>query len=273
MTALERIVFAVLVLAVAGGGYWWWKSQQNPAPMPPPAAVTTPVAPAPVPEAAAEGTIQHPIERAPVGAETEPPKPLPKLADSDAAATDALASVSPQQKAPDFLVPKTLIRHIVATVDNLPRDKVSMNLWPVKPTGGAFLVASSPNGKVIAPANNARYTPYVRWLEALDAKKVASVYVRFYPLFQEAYKDLGYPKGYFNDRLITVIDHLLATPEVSGAIRLEQPKVLYEFADPQLKATSAGQQILLRMGSENALKVKAKLRDLRKEVARQAPKG
>jgi hypothetical protein len=271
MTALERIVFAVLVLAVAGGGYWWWKSQQSPAPLPPPAAITTPSAPA-APEAA-EGTIQHPIEQAPVGGDTEPAKPLPKLADSDAAAGDALANVSPQQKLPDFVVPKMLVRHIVATVDNLPRDKVSMNLWPVKPTGGAFLVATTPNGKVIAPTNSARYTPYVRWIEALDAKKVALVYARFYPLFQEAYKDLGYPKGYFNDRLIVVIDHLLATPEVSGAIRLEQPKVLYEFADPQLKATSAGQQILLRMGHENALKVKAKLRELRKEVARQAPKG
>ena len=136
-----------------------------------------------------------------------------------------------------------------------------------------MIVASTRDGKVIAPENSARYAPYMRLMEAVDAKKAAAVYVRFYPLFQEAYRDLGYPKGYFNDRLIVVIDHLLATPEVHGQIRLEQPKVLYEFADPLLKATSSGQQILLRIGHENSVKVKAKLRELRREIARQNPKG
>jgi hypothetical protein len=272
MTALERIVFAVLVLAVAAGGYWWWRSQQTPAPPPPPPAVAPAATPTAPPVADAEPSVQHPIEQAPVGSESEKPKPLPKLAESDAAATEALASVF-NGKVPDLFVPKNLIRQIVATVDNLPRDKVAMKLWPVKPASGLMIVANTRDGKAIAPENSARYAPYVRLMEAVDAKKVAAVYVRFYPLFQEAYRDLGYPKGYFNDRLIVVIDHLLATPEVHGQIRLEQPKVLYEFADPMLKAASSGQQILLRMGPENSQKVKAKLRELRKEVARQNPKG
>ena len=49
-----------------------------------------------------------------------------------------------------------------------------------------------------------------------------------------------------------MIDHLLATPEIEGPIRLVQPKVLYEFADPELEARSAGQKLLLRMGAANA---------------------
>jgi len=269
MTALERIIFAVLVVAVIGGAYWWWKSQTPPEL--PVAPVATPAAPAPAtPEA--EPAIQHPIEQAPV-AGNEAPKPLPPLRDSDSAAADALASLMPQGQLPDFIITKLLVRHIVATVDNLPREKVAMNLWPVKPVTGLFMVADSPDGKVIAPGNSARYATYMRVMESLDMKKVAATYVHFYPLFQEAYKELGYPKGYFNDRLIVVIDHLLATPEASGALRLEQPKVLYEFADPVLKGTSAGQQILLRMGHDNEMKVKEKLRELRREVTKQAPKG
>ncbi|HUL63300.1 MAG TPA: DUF3014 domain-containing protein [Burkholderiaceae bacterium] len=268
MTALEKIVFAVLVLVVAGGAYWWWKSQ---APEPYPAAPVATPAPAPAP-AEPEPGIQHPIEQAPV-ASGEAPKPLPPLGESDQTAADALASALPQGKLPDFIITKLLVRHIVATVDNLPRDKVAMSLWPIKPTPGIFMVANTPDGKVIAPENSARYALYVRYLESLDAKKVAATYVRLYPLFQQAYKELGYPKGYFNDRLIAVIDHLLATPQVSGALRLEQPKVLYEFADPALKTTSAGQQILLRMGNENAMKVKAKLRELRSEITKQPLKG
>jgi hypothetical protein len=266
MTALEKIIFVVLVLAVAGGGYWWWRSQ-TPAPLP--VAPAAPPVAAPAPD---EQGVQHPIEQAPVASGAEAPKPLPALGESDAATIEALASLFPQNKLPEFLVPKSLIRHIVATVDNLPREKVSTNLWPLKPAGGIFVVANTPNGTVIAPENSARYTPYVKWMESIDSHKLAGVYFRFYPLFQEAYKELGYPKGYFNDRLVTVIDHLLATPEVPGAIRLEQPKVLYEYADPVLKATSSGQQILLRMGNDNAQRVKAKLRELRKEVTRQAPK-
>jgi hypothetical protein len=74
---------------------------------------------------------------------------------------------------------------------------------------------------------------------------------------------LGYPDKYFNDRAIEVIDHLLATPEVEGPLNLVQPRVLYEFADPKLERLSAGQKILLRMGPDHRLKLKAKLREIR----------
>ncbi|NIL96265.1 MAG: DUF3014 domain-containing protein, partial [Planctomycetales bacterium] len=58
----------------------------------------------------------------------------------------------------------------------------------------------------------------VKMLAALDTKQVVAVYRRLYPLFQEAYESLGYPNAYFNDRLIEVIDHLLATPQVSDPV-------------------------------------------------------
>lgn len=265
MTALEKIIFVVLVLAVAGGGYWYWRGQQ-----PAPLAVAPSAPPVASTPQEPEATIQHPIGQAPAG-DAQPP--LPALADSDGAAAEALAALVPGNKLPDFLITKSLVRHIVATVDNLPRDKVSMTLWPVKPPAGVLIAASTRDGKVIAMENGARYTPYVKWMESLDTQKLAAQYVRLYPLFQDAYKELGYPKGYFNDRLVAVIDHLLATPDLPGAVRVEQPKVLYEYSDPALKATSSGQQMLLRMGNDNAQKVKAKLRALRKEVTQQAPKG
>ncbi|OIQ76552.1 hypothetical protein GALL_417610 [mine drainage metagenome] len=45
-----------------------------------------------------------------------------------------------------------------------------------------------------------------------------------------------------------------------------QPKVLYQFADPKLEARSAGQKIMIRMGADNAAKVKAKLAEIRQEL-------
>jgi hypothetical protein len=90
--------------------------------------------------------------------------------------------------------------------------------------------------------------------------------VRAYPLFQRAYEELGYPGKYFNDRLMEALDDLLAAPELDGPLALEQPKVLYQFADPDLESRSAGQKILLRMGKANALRVKAKLLEIRRAL-------
>ena len=39
------------------------------------------------------------------------------------------------------------------------------------------------------------------------------------------------------------------------------------FADPELETRSAGQKIMLRIGGENAAQVKAKLREVRRELA------
>jgi hypothetical protein len=94
-------------------------------------------------------------------------------------------------------------------------------------------------------------------------------YKRYYPLYQDAYENLGHPPEYFNDRVIEVIDHLLATPELDGRIALTQPNVQYEFADPKLESRSAGQKALIRMGSDNARAVKNKLRELRSELVAQ----
>ena len=81
---------------------------------------------------------------------------------------------------------------------------------------------------------------------------------------------LGYPNAYFNDRAVAVIDELLTTPEPEQPIPLVRPHVLYEYADPELEALSAGQKLLLRMGPDHAARVKAVLAEIRQRIA-QAP--
>ena len=133
-----------------------------------------------------------------------------------------------------------LIRNIVATIDNLPRSKAAPRLLPVQPTSGALSTTNAGDNLVIAPDNSARYAPVVALVHAIDTKQLVAIYVRFYPLFQQAYRELGYPDGYFNDRLVAVIDHLLATPDVKPPIALVQPKVLYQYADPELGSAVSG---------------------------------
>ena len=153
-----------------------------------------------------------------------------------------------------------MVRHFVATVDNLSREQAPASAWPVQPTPQRFL-AGEPQGGIqtISPANAARYDGVVALAGSVDPAKAAGVYARLYPLFQQAYEELGYPGKYFNDRLIAVIDHLLPAPEPAGPVQVrlvevkgdvpsQRPWTRYEYADPQLEAMTSGQKIMVLHG-------------------------
>ncbi|TLY92287.1 MAG: DUF3014 domain-containing protein [Gammaproteobacteria bacterium] len=248
------VVAAVIALA----GWYWYASRQRPAPATP---VVAPAAPPPV---SAEPQIAHPIAADNAAGSAA----LPALNDSDPVVHDSLAGVLDRRAVEQFLVPQNVVRHLVATVDNLPRRKVAVELRPVKSTPGQTVIATQGEITTLSDANFERYAPLVRVLQATDVKALALVYQRLYPLFQQAYEDLGYPGKYFNDRLVEVIDHLLQAPEVPAPIKLVQPRVFYEYADADLEGRSAGQKLLIRMGPANARAIKAKLREFRAEIAK-----
>ncbi len=267
-------VLGAVLLAVAGAAWWWWQGSKPPAPPPPapPLARVPDMPPASGPAKAEPPRIEHPIEQAPAAAApAKDPPALPPLVESDSALRAAISKLIGEKSLLEFFHMRDIANRIVATVDNLPRAKVAQKVLPVRGPGGLLAIEGQGEARVIGAENAARYAAYLRVLEAVDSKQLAALYVRFYPLLQQAYRELGYPQGHFNDRLVTVIDHLLATPEVEGPIRLVQPKVLYEFADPALESRSAGQKLLLRMGAANAAAVKKKLRELRREVTASPP--
>lgn len=172
-----------------------------------------------------------------------------------------------------YLTPTNLVRNFVATIDNIPRQTWAAQRLPVKPPVGAFGTTQADADLVGNPANAMRYAPYVRLLESVDNTKLVALYVRNYPLFQEAYRELGYPRGNFNDRLVDALDTMIAAPEITGPIALTQPKVLYQFADSELEQLPAGQKLMLRMGAEHAKSVKQKLRELRRMLTAKGPGG
>lgn len=245
-----------LVLAAVVGFGLWYKFLFHPA-----APAPAPVAAQPPKPTPAEPAVSHPLPAGGGGNEA-----LPALNDSDPVVQDALTGVLGRPTVESLLVPQNIVRHIVVTVDNLPRKKLAADLRPVKPTAGQTVVSPQGDLIVLSEANFARYTTFVHAVQAADVKSLAAVYKRLYPLFQQAYEDLGYPGKYFNDRLVEVIDHLLETPEVAPPIQLEQPRVFYTFADASLEARSGGQKLLIRMGPANARLIKDKLRELRAEI-------
>jgi hypothetical protein len=247
----------VVVLAAIAAAYYWWFAR---APEAPPAPVQAPrqAAPAPAPEPA----IRYPL----ASPDPEAAKSLPTLEMSDSMMREALAGLIGDEAFAALVFPSGLVRRIVATVDNLPRSRAPRRSFALTPVPGAFGAAGGGESLEIGAANFARYAPHVRAAEAIDARALVGLYVRTYPLFQRAYEELGYPGRHFNDRLVEAIDDLLAAPEAAPPIRLLQAKVLYEFADPELETRSAGQKILIRMGGDNAARVKAKLREIRREL-------
>jgi hypothetical protein len=255
------ILLAVLFLVGAGAAlYFWWQGRDIPAP--PPLAASAPPAVEPAPQA----STPEPAVPAEPGA--PPAKSLPTLDNSDAMMREALSGLVGRPAFEAMVYPSHLVRRIVATVDNLPRETAPRRVMPLEPVPGRFATNGAGEEVAIGAANSARYAPYVRVFESLDTRALVQRYVDSYPLFQRAYAELGYPNRSFNRRLVEAIDDLLAAPELAGPVKLVQPKVYYEFADPALESRSAGQKVMMRMGAENAAKVKAKLREIRRELAR-----
>ncbi len=239
-----------MLLAVAGlfWGMHWYRVHRMEVASPPPAAaipsmatVPVPTAPASVPEIAPS----YPIEAG------EPAISL-TLESSDATIMAELSRLSGIRGLYGGIRPTQIVRHIVATVDASPRRQVPVQVVPITPVPGSLIVSRVASEDVVSDDNAQRYLPWIRILMSVNPSSAATAYRRFYPLFQSAYRELGYPRGYFNDRLVDAIDDILATSEISGPLQVELPSVMWRYVDPDLESLSAGQKILLRMGKANA---------------------
>lgn len=252
------LALLVTLIGGAAGIYYFWP----PAAPVPQAPAPAPVAEKPTPAAPAEPAIRHPLE-APAAQVVQG---LPSLDNSDSMMRDALSGLLGAKPFETFVYPTSLVRRIVATVDNLPRASAPTRVLPWQPVPGAFATAGQGEQIVIDTRNTARYEPYVRVAQRIDSRALVRRYIDSYPLFQRAYEELGYPGRYFNDRLVEAIDDLLESPELPAPAKLAQPKVLYEFADPELQHRSAGQKLMMRIGRDNETKLKDKLREIRAEL-------
>lgn len=210
------------------------------------------------------GSPRHPIDRV-LGAEApaDPATAALDVAASDKAILAALGALAKSEQLMRFMLPSDIVQRIVLTIDNLPADSMSMQYRAVVATPGSFLIERRDGEPAISPQNARRYEAFVGFASSLDARRLVAFYKRFYPLFQKSYRSIGYPDGHFNDRVVQVIDDLLSAPTPTGAIFLEQPRVLYEYAESSLERRSVGQRMMIRMGPEHSARLKNKLREIR----------
>lgn len=237
----------------------WYSLTREPDPVheiPPPSVVLEPVV---------EEDSPTPWPEEPVPDETPPP-PLPLLDESDELINQELAVITGPGIPAQYLVKDQVISRLVATIDALTSRQVPAPINPIKGPEGKFIVSTEGEAMRISVDNSTRYEAYASLLQQVDSTTLSGVYKHYYPLFQQAWENNA-GEGLFNERLLEVIDHLLATPDIDGDIYLVKPEAVYLYEDPELEALSAGQKILLRMGPDNAAVVKAKLVEIRTQVS------
>lgn len=212
--------------------------------------------------------------QAPLSTPDIPPMAFLQSGDVAAALMDLLGN----QAMAAVVLANDFPRRFVVTVDNLGRSMAPQSHWPINPANDRFMVEERDGRTFIHPDNDFRYTALVLLAEQVNVKAAVDLYVRMLPLLQGAYEDIGFPRQTFHARLMSVLDHLLAAPdvprplevqltEVHGPVPSTRPWVRYEFSDPMLEQASAGQKILIRVGPVNHRRLKAVLAKFRRELS------
>lgn len=267
------VIVTVVVALIALGLAFVFLRDDSPADI-------TAVKPATVaPEVATYSSV--PVEQAPIE-EYQPPaevievEPLPALSESDGNILSALQQLRGEGLI-ELLVPQELGRKFVLAVNNLSEGKVIHEYRPVISPPPPFIVDNFTvmiEGEAVAQEristnNFQRYETYVTTLALIDSDAAIAVYRRFYPLLEEAFRELGLKKPNFHSVMIAAIDNILAAPDAQGDLQLVRPKVFYQYADPALEQLPQTHKLMLRMGPENARSVKASLRQLRTRLITQ----
>ena len=137
----------VILVSAAGGAFYYFHSRKEAA------QSQSQVPPSPPWRRATEPAIRHPIP----GTATEDTQPLPPLNESDPAVSAALEHMFGDLSMKQMLVPDGIVRRIVVTIDNLPRQKVAVEKRPLKPIEGQTATTISGDAVTLSAENFARH--------------------------------------------------------------------------------------------------------------------
>jgi len=184
------------------------------------------------------------------------------LPDSDDWVRKKTRELSPDTGWNAWLMHKNLIRRLTAAVVNIsegksPRKHLSF-LGSQKPFS-----ALKKDGKFLVDHQSYnRYNLVADVFSSVDAAKAVELFKEFKPFFQEAYRELGYPQGEFQEVLTHALKELLAVPVVEGEVHIKEAILSYWIVDDMLEDLSEAQKNLLRMGPQNTRKIQKKLREM-----------
>lgn len=229
-----------------------------------PPAATEPVLPQPEPELDApepdtavpeQESLTEPEVSAPVA---EPEPVLPALDDSDNEVKQRLLALNWRSGLAGLFVTEEMLRNFVVQTDNAAQGQLASSHPLLQPVEQKFALGEG-DAMQLDESSFVRYQPYIELLESVPPEQMLALFNRYEPLLQQAYAELGYPDELFKNKLISAIDLMLATPEVSYPLALERPSVVYVFADPAIEQLPAVQKQMIRLGPDNQQRFKVVL--------------
>ena len=197
-----------------------------------------------------------------VDPETPPEVILPTLNESDAFVLDELRGIPGGAAVIEFLVNDQIVRKFVALVESISRGGYPQTGLPFRPVEAEMQVRNIDNNLfVMDEASYDRFNAVVERFTALDADASYALYRILSPLFQQAYAEIGFRNQRFDDTLRSAINAVLAAEVVEGPHQLVKPSVMFLYADASIENLQEVHKLLIRMGPENAAKIKGQLRE------------
>ena len=233
---------AVALAGLAAGSLltFWWMSRVQP---------TTS---APASTTAAEGVVgsNRPARQV---------MPLPPLSASDTLLSDLVSAISRHPAIARWLATPGLIRAGVLAVVQIGDGRTpAVPLKALQPDSRVEIAGSGDGALDVASYR--RWEAAVRGLLSIEPAAAAQIYVNIKPLLDEAYQELGYPAGNFDDavaRAIRVLGDTTLAPEPPRLLR--RPNYV-EYEDATLRSMVPVQKQFHLIGPDNRRQVMAWLR-------------
>lgn len=255
------VIAAIIIAMIAGVMLFSGpESEDAPEPEPVPLAPEPPPEPAPEPEPAPQPELVVPPVSEP---EPEPEPELPALDASDDYVREQAQTVADDDALEPALSAEQLVRRFATVIENLAEGNLVRDPVEHLAPEGSFVVERRNDTPYLNPRSYRRYDNLARVVAAVDAEQAVHMLDEMGPLLDEAFAELGLADTDPRERLRRAIDLLLETPVVEGTIELEQPSVMFRFADESLEDLLPAQKQLLRMGPDNQRRVQEKLREVR----------
>jgi hypothetical protein len=197
-----------------------------------------------------------------VASESIPVFPPTTLDGSDDLVRKLAKELSVDPRLDAWLKSKDFVRKFTAAIDNIAGGVSPAKQVDFFAPDGQFKVFKIGEAEYLDPASYERYNLPTEIFVSFAPRESVRFYRGLKPLFQDAYKELGYPNKDFDLTLKKALLELLEAPVVEGDVKLEKKIKSYAYADSRLEGLSEAQKSFLRMGPANVGSIQIKLREM-----------
>lgn len=191
---------------------------------------------------------------------------LPALDASDEFVRGVATRLSEHPQLASWLVTDDLAYRFVRSTVALAHGQSPREHSAFMAPAGEFRVQESNGRLVVDPASYARYNLLTETVTSLSTEDAARLYRQLYPLFEEAFAEMGLPNVTFDDMVSQAVDNLIAVDVPSTPPGVAPSSAVYAYTDERLEVRTPAEKHIMRMGPENARRLQAKLSEVRDAI-------